>query len=60
MNMLRDGEVFFNVRVPVDLRRDVKRYAVDHDTTVEALVNELLVAKVAKEASEDTAVANRR
>jgi hypothetical protein len=34
------------VRVPAELRRAVKRYVADRDTSVEALVNELLRATV--------------
>ena len=36
------------VRMPVDLRRAVKRYAVDRDMTVAAVVNEVLKATMAE------------
>jgi hypothetical protein len=55
----RPNEVMLGVRVPVELRRAVKRYVADSDTSVEALVNELLKATVA-EGSTSAAVADRR
>ena len=48
-------EVMLGVRVPVELRRAVKRYVADRDTSVEALVNELLKATVAEGNNNDAA-----
>jgi hypothetical protein len=44
----RPDEVMLGVRIPLELRRAVKRYVADRDTSVEALVNELLEATVAE------------
>ena len=51
----RPDEVMLGVRVPLELRRAVKRYVADRDTSVEALVNELLKATVVEGSNNDTA-----
>jgi hypothetical protein len=48
-------EVRLNVRVSAELRRAVKVYVAERDTTVEALVNEFLVATVAGDTNNDAA-----
>ena len=53
----RPDEVMLGVRVPVELRRAVKRYVADRDTSVEALVNELLKATVVEGSNNDIAPA---
>ena len=44
----RPDEVMLGVRIPLELRRAVKRYVANRDTSVEALINELLEATVAE------------
>lgn len=48
----RPDEVMLGVRIPLELRRAIKRYVVDRDTSVEALVNELLKATVSEGAGQ--------
>jgi hypothetical protein len=46
MPRVREGEVIMNLRVPAELRRALKHYAVDAGKPVEAVVREALGAWV--------------
>jgi hypothetical protein len=47
MTKLREGEVELNVRVPAELRRAARRCALDNEITLQVLVCQALVARIA-------------
>jgi hypothetical protein len=46
MPKLREGEVGLCVRVPKELRRSARHYAIANETTIEKLVREGLAARI--------------